>query len=229
MQANKLILSTTRISYLAHKTHKVELANKLQTFQRDSFTCIYCGFSILDAIKAKAIGSDQVERFLDVHHRDDNHSHSVLENLETVCHFCHGVFHAGCLDEDSNRKFKVILYPWLSQAELNCFMNLVFSAKQSGNDSVEHLSEQIIDQIDACSLFADTAICNGISNVKNLANSLLSLSYQQPEVYAHRAELLAGIRLFPSLDAFENDAQLWGRSWLPTQSWATQGEQWLNP
>ena len=227
MLKHKLILSTTKQSYLAHNTLRVDNSLKLKIVSRDKFTCQCCGFNLKECLKTKTIEVDSYIQFLDIHHIDDDHQNNNPENLLTACLFCHAVFHSGCLNDDSNKKFKVILYPWLSQTEINVFMNLVFVAAHSSIDKYTDLSAQIIEQLDACSLFADTAIETGASDAKNLASSLLSISYQHPTIYEHRAELMAGIRLFPVMDAFKEESTSWGHAWLPDTNWQSIGDSWI--
>jgi hypothetical protein len=49
--------------------------------ERDKFTCVFCGF--------------KAEKFMIVHHIDDNPNNNRFYNLETICPMCNLILHVG--------------------------------------------------------------------------------------------------------------------------------------
>lgn len=60
---------------------------RLLAYERDQGVCQGCGLQT--QAQSGRTG------YFEIHHRDNDHHHNDLENLVTVCPFCHGVFHFG--------------------------------------------------------------------------------------------------------------------------------------
>lgn len=225
-----LVLSATRSSYLAHDSSPtdLDLKTKITVIERDKYTCQCCGFSVREFDKTVAVTEGAYSHYLTTHPLDDNHLNNELNNLITVCVFCHAVFHTACASSEETSRYVLIFYPWLTQVEINLFCNLLLVAKQSNHHSFSQTAQRIYSEWEGCTLFADTVFENGTSNVKNLASALQALHYRDPSAYERRAELLPGMRLLPILDLFEAEGLQWTSAWLPSNEWQNLGDQWTN-
>lgn len=65
----------------APESDQLFMAKKQHVLQRDNYACCYCDFMCIS--------------YLEVHHRDNDHSNNDDNNLETACNLCHQVFHIG--------------------------------------------------------------------------------------------------------------------------------------
>lgn len=103
-------------------------------FARDNHTCCYCGFC--------------ATKHMEIHHQDLNHSNWKTDNLQTICQFCHAVFHIGHAVELGTVDFAWI--PELSQLEINRLARAAYIA-QSNKDSCRE-----VDIAHDFSVFAST-------------------------------------------------------------------------
>lgn len=181
--------------------------NQLAAIIRDNNECLCCGFV-----------SSEPSHF-NVHHINQNHTDHSLGNLATVCPFCHAVFHAGCVTQ--HQTMRLIFCPWLTQAEINLQANLLvsilaFNQNSKFIDTAENLYYEFESLRSYLRFFEIDDISSG---VLNLSSALLSLSYKNPQAYERRAELLAGLRFWPDIDAFIEIAKQWKKEWVPESQW----------
>lgn len=203
--------------------------NKPRALQRDKFTCQSCSFAVKpnrhfdDAVSPI---STEYSRYLLPHHADGDHANNSLDNLITLCPFCHSTFHAGCAS--TKNEMKVIFYPWLSQAQINLMVNLLVSCKVTKESAYGPTAKLLYDHFDGHYIYADSKkfFEQGMSDASNLGSSLLSLLYKSPDAYARRGELLAGLRFFPIEDMFTWAATAWLDEWANEEEWLRLCEIW---
>lgn len=227
-----LIPSVKRESFRAHSGRDIDIdpdyqKNRPAALRRDRYTCQGCGFSVKPDEKTTAPGySLEFSKYLTVHHKDDNHTNHHLDNLVTLCPFCHNVFHCGFAGH-SNEAVLIFL-PGLSQAELNLMTNLLMVVLMTdrATQNTEHTESADImyGLLSECGLDAKLRIKT--FDADKLGSALLGLSRKNPQAYERRGELLAGIRLLPTISSFNKAAYAWSSEWAPIYEWARIGELW---
>lgn len=165
---------------------------RMRALQRDNFTCVACGFRSI--------------KYQEVHHKDDDHHNNDLNNLATVCSFCHNCQHIGFAG--INKEATLIWAPEFSQADINHLARTWLVAEQwfkMTKDDVQseiqkvraarHLSEageSIKNALLERQGEAQTRL--GTHDPTELADALLQLD---DLVYDKRDLYLDGIRLLP--------------------------------
>lgn len=228
-----LALSVTRETFRWHgenKTLSPDYAkNKPLALRRDKFTCQGCGFcadSSQPSETAVSRLSVEYSKYLTMHHLNDNHLDDKLDNLITLCPFCHSVFHAGCTGHINEAR--VIFYPWLSQAEINLMVNLLISGQANSDSAFAETLTLLYEHFETHTLFSESPKLfeQGMSDPSALSSALLSLFYKSPAAYARRSELLAGLRLLPVAEAYTLAGEAWVNEWRNEAEWQRIGESW---
>jgi intracellular multiplication protein IcmJ len=157
---------------------------RAEVFQRDNYTCRFCGF--------------KAAKYQEIHHIDDNHQNNDPQNLLTVCNLCHQVHHLGMCAMRNGGFIAAI--PELTQTEVNNIVRAI------------HVAEYIADAAVRDKLKSLFAIFQfrGKDTLKTLYGGDISNPYILAEIistcpddiYAKRAELLAPLRLVASKEAF---------------------------
>lgn len=100
--------------YSARKVDPRFKAYELKVFQRDRYTCQFCGF--------------QARLFQDIVNLDHNFTNNILSNLLTACCFCAQCFFVESVGMGGYGGGTLIYLPELSQAELNSLCHVLFCA-----------------------------------------------------------------------------------------------------
>lgn len=86
---------------------------------RDNNTCAHCGFSS--------------DKYMEVHHLNGDYMNNAVENLMTLCPFCHSCYHIGKASVD-NLGCLLVMNKNCDQAKLNRYLFELI--KQYGENSV---------------------------------------------------------------------------------------------
>ena len=188
-----------------------------RVWQRDNYTCRFCGFRSRD--------------HQEVHPLDNDHSSKgqTLENLVTTCSLCHQCYHLDTVSTSSGGK--IVLMPEFSQIELNHLARSLFVAQ----DTIERMTKEAeggdIDQgymrqtrvledlILERARALEQHLGQGSSDPAFFGMALLSLS---PEDYSTRERFIRDIRLMPSRARFVVQTRYHAlKAWdqLPMASW----------
>ncbi|BCB21840.1 HNH endonuclease [Bosea sp. ANAM02] len=170
---------------------------KPQVRARDNDSCRFCGFR-----------SPKGGYYMQVHHRNDDHSDNRPDNLVTTCMHCHAVHHIGFWGQDrgAGREASIIYLPEISQAHLSHLCRTILVArrycekvvadpkemedrKQSARQIAES-AEVLMDRFRSREALAEARL--GSSDPVDLANALLKLN---DEDYERRIESLSPYRL----------------------------------
>ncbi|WP_419420339.1 type IVB secretion system protein IcmJDotN [Legionella sp. D16C41] len=100
--------------YSARKADERFKAFELKVFQRDRYTCQFCGF--------------QAKLFQEVVNLDGNYTNNRLSNMATACCFCAQCFFVESVGVGGYGGGTLIYLPELSQAELNSLCHVLFCA-----------------------------------------------------------------------------------------------------
>jgi len=205
------------------KVFTQELKNHIK--ERDQGACSYCG--------------DTFQKYQEVHHKDDDHTNSDPQNLETVCALCHACHHIGLAGVQGRG---VIAYlPEMTQTQINSSYKMLMAIGQQ--PAIHEYSKYVVNAEPWCVLKApfsdDKANPNiigsiiqarvaiveneyheGWSNPAVLGNMLLSLDDTS---YARRDDVIGDLRLVPTIAGYSNQIEHW-RSWFiktkPISTWS---------
>ena len=90
------------------------LPRQKEIFERDAYTCRYCGF--------------QSEKYQNVVNCDQNYRNNKRNNMATACAFCTQCFFLDGIGKDGNSGGHIIYLPEVSQADLGHFCRVLFSS-----------------------------------------------------------------------------------------------------
>lgn len=100
--------------YSARKADQRFKSYELKVFQRDRYTCQFCGF--------------QAKLFQEVVNLDGNYTNNRLNNLVTACCFCAQCFFVESVGVGGYGGGTLVYIPELTQAELNSLCHVLFCA-----------------------------------------------------------------------------------------------------
>lgn len=193
--------------------------------QRDTYTCQYCGFRSVPTPGQSPV-TNLASGYLQVHHVNDDHTDNRLENLVTVCPFCHQVFHVGNAGYNGNAV--AIYLPDLTQQQLNLLVNSLAVAaarepKDATNPRVKTGATRLYNTLRRLDKPLDDAVeieNTPISDLKNLAGSLMLLKGENTDL------VLANVRVLPNIDSFRESVLYWSdRTWLAGPNWEEEWRQ----
>ncbi len=149
---------------------------KKTVFDRDQNTCQCCGF--------------KATKYQEIHFIDQNNKNLRLDNLATLCIFCHQCFN---LDAATKMRSGVLIWlPEIEQARLHDLARAIYVARISQGPMAE-AARKALDVLMARREEARRRIQTDDPYVL----SLVLKDYLTTRHYAERDEKLAGIRLFP--------------------------------
>lgn len=145
-------------------------------FDRDNNTCHCCGFA--------------ATKYQDIHFIDHNRHNLSMDNLATVCIFCHQCFN---LDMASTMRSGVLVWlPEISQAELHHIMRAVYVARISQGP----MAEAARATLDALMARREEARRRIQTDDPYVLSTVLK-DFLTNRYYAERSPKIEGIRLLP--------------------------------
>ena len=114
--------------FVRRKEDKAFLPVAKRVFERDAYTCQYCGF--------------QAKEFQEIVNIDGNYTNNKLSNMITACCFCTQCLFLQAVGLDEMSGGQLIYLPEMSQADLNSFCHVLFCAM--GNNTGYQESAQSI-------------------------------------------------------------------------------------
>lgn len=193
----ELVLSAKRATWRMHDgQHGAADADfqliRTQILERDQHTCKGCGFT--------------AKKWMEVHHRDDDHTNNTPSNLVTLCSFCHLCFHIG--RAGMFQEAQLIWLPEIPQKTVNFIMPALYVAARDTASPYSETAQVLISMLEErAALMFETQLASSDPTV--LGDLLLHLP---DDVYDNRREILKGIRLLPKprkMDGENNN--IWGR------------------
>ncbi len=151
-----------------------ELRQKI--FERDAFTCHYCGF--------------HAKKYQEIHHLDHNHGNHAEKNLVTACLFCHQCFNLETVT--AMKSGALVWLPEIEQADLHHIARAIYVARIS-QGPIADAARKAYDVL--MSRREDAKKRLGTDNPQILATVLKD--YLGPAHYAARHKKLAGVKLLP--------------------------------
>lgn len=224
----KLQLSAKVKSWRVHDSDDERATNRdeyeqvrANVLRRDKFTCQCCGFKTIShptSPKKTLLYSG----YLEVHHVDDDHTNNVMENLLTVCPFCHSVFHCGFAGHSGAGN--LALMPYLKQEDISILFNLLAVIKVTDESEYKSVSAEIVSFFEYFEHVAE-GIFDGLSDAAIMGSVLVGTQIKDSEAARDMKNVLWAMRLIPSLDSdvFSKASVYWknNQAWLPEGQWAS--------
>ena len=165
-----------------------------QVFERDQYTCQYCGF--------------QAREYQEIVNFDQDYNNSKLSNLRTACCFCTQCFFLESVGEGGYGGGTLISLPEMTQTELNSLSHVLFCAMINETNYKES-AQAIYRTLRMRSQVIENQLGDGTSNPA--AFGQLYLDYQSSNA-GDAAKILTNFRLLPSRSRFTRHIQRWAQS-----------------
>lgn len=147
-----------------------------KVLERDDNTCQFCGF--------------HSKKYQDIHQIDHNIDNVEINNLATVCIFCHQCFD---LEKTAQMRSGVLVWlPEIEQAQLSHIARSIYVARISQGsmaDTAKKALETIMKRREEAK--------SRIETDDPFVLAMVMRDFLGPKHYAMRTEKLEGIRLFP--------------------------------
>lgn len=167
-----------------------------RVFNRDRFTCQFCGF--------------QAKLYQDIVNLDGNYANNKFENLVTACCFCSQCFFIESVGVGGYGGGTLIYLPELSQPELNSLCHVLFCAIT--NDTGYKSSAQTIYlSFKVRSQVVEDKFGEGTSDPAILGHLMIDSGQFSND---RATKLLNNIRLLPSRAKFRKQIEGWAASAL---------------
>lgn len=182
--------------YSARKVDERFKSYEQKVFQRDRYTCQFCGF--------------QARLFQEVVNLDHDYSNNRLSNLVTACCFCAQCFFIESVGVGGYGGGTLVYLPELSQAEVNSLCHVLFCAIT--NDTGYKTSAQNIYRgFKFRSQVIEDKFGEGTSDPAIFGQLMIDTGATKEET---RAQLFKNIRLLPSRAKFRKQIEKWAASAL---------------
>ncbi len=167
-----------------------------QVYQRDNYTCQFCGF--------------QARQYQEVVNLDGNYGNNKLSNLVTACCFCSQCLFIQSVGVDEMGGGQLVYLPEMSQADLNSFCHVLFCAMGNGTGYQES-AQAIYRSFKFRSQQVESKFGSGTSNPSIFGQLLLENEAKHPE---SKVNILQDLRLLPSYTKFKVQLDAWAAAAL---------------
>src|SRR3990167_4784473 len=177
-------LSGWRI-FVKRKEDKAFLPVAKSIFERDVYTCQYCGF--------------QAKEYQEVVNADGNYLNNKLTNLITACCFCTQCLFLQAVGLDETGGGQLIYLPEMSQADLNSFCHVLFCAMEN-SAGYQDSAQAIYRSLKFRSQIVEKKLGASTSNPNIMGQMLIEYQERFPE---QEHGILKDLRLLPSHTKFK--------------------------
>lgn len=167
-----------------------------RVYQRDNYTCQYCGF--------------QAKQYQEIVNLDGDYTNHKLSNLVTACCFCSQCLFIESIGLDEMGGGQLIYLPEMSQADLNSFCHVLFCALGNGT-GYQDTAQIIYRSFKFRSQAIETKFGIGTSNPATLGQLLLEYQLKGGEL---RQDVLHDLRMLPSYTKFNVQLDAWAAAAL---------------
>ncbi|MDF1684140.1 MAG: type IVB secretion system protein IcmJDotN [Legionellaceae bacterium] len=170
-----------------------------KVFERDSYTCQFCGF--------------QARSLQEVVNLDGNYTHNKLANLATACCFCAQCFFIESVGVGGYGGGTLIYLPELSQVELNSLCHVLFCAI-TNDTGYKSTAQSIYRSFKFRSQPVEEKFGEGTSDPSIMGRLLID-----SDTSAEKSDqLFQDIRLLPSRAKFRRQIERWAAGALEEMS-----------
>jgi intracellular multiplication protein IcmJ len=167
-----------------------------QVYNRDNYTCQYCGF--------------QARQYQEIVNLDGNYANNKLSNLVTACCFCSQCLFIQSVGVDEMGGGQLVYLPEMSQADLNSFCHVLFCAMGNGT-GYQDSAQAIYRSFKFRSQQVESKFGSGTSNPTIFGQLVLEYQAKNPE---SKLNILQEIRLLPSYTKFKVQLDAWAAAAL---------------
>src|SRR3990167_3385322 len=180
--------------FVRRKEDKAFLPVAKRVFERDQYTCQYCGFL--------------AQEYQEIANVDGNYTNNKLSNMITTCCFCSQCLFLQAVGYDDMSGGQLIFLPEVSQANLNSFCHVLFCAMGNGT-GYQDSAQAIYRSLKFRSQPIETKFGSGTSNPAVFGQFLIENPH--PDM---QANLLKDVRLLPSYTKFKIQLEAWAAAAL---------------
>ena len=182
--------------FVRRKEDKAFLPVAKRLFERDAYTCQYCGF--------------QAREFQEIVNLDGNYLNNKGGNLITACCFCSQCLFLQSVGLDEMGGGQLIYLPEMSQADLNSFCHVLFCA-MGNNTGYQDTATSIYRSLKFRSQIIESKFGAGTSNPSTFGQILIEYQEQHRD---QNIDILKNIRLLPSNVKFRVQLDAWAKAAL---------------
>ena|SRR3990167_1393243 len=180
--------------FIRRKEDKAFQPVEQRVFERDAYTCQYCGF--------------QAREYQEVVNLDGRYTNNKLSNLITACCFCVQCLFLHAVGLDGRSGGQLIYLPEMSQANLNSFCHVLFCA-MGNNTGYQETSQSIYRNLKYRSQIIENKFGAGMSQPNVLGQVVIEFKSRQPDA---KVSVLKEVRLLPSQVKFRTQLDAWAAS-----------------
>jgi len=165
-----------------------------KVWQRDDYTCQYCGF--------------QAKDYQEVINKDQNYRNNKFDNLVTACVFCTQCFFLESVGDNGYGGGTLIYTTEISQPDINALCHVLFCAMVN-NSQYSESAQAIYQMLKMRSNLVEKSFGEGMSD-PNIFSKVL-LDYQATHNDKNIKKLLRHLRLLPARGRFSKQIEHWAK------------------
>lgn len=192
--------------FVRRREDKAFLPVAKRVYERDNYTCQYCGF--------------QARQHQEIVNIDGNYLNNKINNLITSCCFCSQCLFLESLGLDEMGGGQLVYLPEMTQADLNSFCHVLFCAMGNGT-GYQDTSQSIYRSLKFRSQPIENKFGSGTSNPAVFGQLLME--YQAKGTPAE-IDILTELRLLPSYTKFKVQLDAWAEAALEELAAESQEE-----
>lgn len=182
--------------FTRRKEDKAFLPVAKRVYDRDAYTCQYCGF--------------QAKEYQEVINIDGNYTNNKLSNMITACCFCTQALFLQSVGLDERGGGQLIYLPEMSQADLNSFCHVLFCA-MGNNTGYQDSAQSIYRSFKFRSQIIENKFGSGTSNPTIMGQMIIEYQDRYPD---RKIDILKDMRLLPSHTKFRVQLEAWAEAAL---------------
>jgi intracellular multiplication protein IcmJ len=183
-------------TFVRRKRDPAFLPVSQRVFERDAYTCQYCGF--------------QARSYQEVVNIDGRYTNNQFNNLITACCFCSQCLFLQTVGLDEMGGGQLVYLPEMSQADLNSFCHVLFCAI-GNNTSYQDSAQAIYRSFKFRSQLIENKLGSGTSHPAVMGQVLIEHQGRSPE---RKMNILKDLRLLPSYTKFNVQLEAWAAAAL---------------
>lgn len=182
--------------FVRRKEDKAFLPVAKRIFERDAYTCQYCGF--------------QAKEYQEVVNADGNYLNNKSGNMITACCFCSQCLFLQSVGFDERGGGQLIYLPEMSQGDLNSFCHVLFCA-MGNSTGYQDSATSIYRSLKFRSQLIENKFGSGTSNPANMGQIIIEY---QARTADKAIGVLKDVRLLPSNTKFRLQLDAWAAAAL---------------
>lgn len=183
-------------AFVRRREDKGFLPIQKRVFERDQYTCQYCGF--------------QAKEYQEVVNLDGNYANNKFSNMITACCFCSQCLFLQSVGVDEMGGGQLIYLPEITQNDLNSFCHVLFCAMEN-NTGYQESAQSIYRSLKFRSQIIENKFGSGTSNPVTMGQIIIEYRSQTPK---KKVDILKDMRLLPSQVKFKVQLDAWAMAAL---------------